>query len=141
MSDENLKTKTVTGTVTSSRMDKTISVCIERTVKHPLYGKYIRRSTKVMAHDEVNECGEGDVVIIESSRPLSKNKSLTFQSCISLIKKKCRFQSSCDFAHSKHIFFVYFWLYLRDRFQHIGKFRRHSIKFVMPSKGFIKVEF
>ena len=70
MSDENLKTKTVTGTVTSSRMDKTISVCIERTVKHPLYGKYIRRSTKVMAHDEVNECGEGDVVIIESSRPL-----------------------------------------------------------------------
>ena len=83
MSDENLKTKTVTGTVTSSRMDKTISVCIERTVKHPLYGKYIRRSTKVMAHDEVNECGEGYVVIIESSRPLSKNKSWRLQKIVS----------------------------------------------------------
>ena len=83
MSDENLKTKTVTGTVTSSRMDKTISVCIERTVKHPLYGKYIRRSTKVMAHDEVNECGEGDVVIIESSSPLSKNKSWRLQKIVS----------------------------------------------------------
>ena len=83
MSDENLKTKTVTGTVTSSRMDKTFSVCIERTVKHPLYGKYIRRSTKVMAHDEVNECGEGDVVIIESSRPLSKNKSWRLQKIVS----------------------------------------------------------
>ena len=75
MSTENLKNKTVTGTVISSKMDKTISVCIERTVKHPLYGKYIKRSTKVMVHDEVNECTEGDVVIIESSRPLSKNKS------------------------------------------------------------------
>jgi large subunit ribosomal protein L14 len=75
MSTEILKSKTVTGTVISSKMDKTISVRIERTVKHPLYGKYIRRSTKVMAHDEVNECNEGDVVIIESSRPLSKNKS------------------------------------------------------------------
>ena len=83
MRDENLKTKTVTGTVTSSRMDKTISVCIERTVKHPLNGKYIRRSTKVMAHDEVNECGEGDVVIIESSRPLSKNKSWRLQKIVS----------------------------------------------------------
>ena len=83
MSDENLKTKTVPGTVTRSRMDKTISVCIERTVKHPLYGKYIRRSTKVMAHDEVNECGEGDVVIIESSRPLSKNKSWRLQKIVS----------------------------------------------------------
>ena len=86
MSDENLKTKTVTGTVTSSRTDKSISECIERTVKHPLYGKYIRRSTKVMAHDEVNECGEGDVVIIESSRPLSKNKSWRLQKIVSKAK-------------------------------------------------------
>ena len=82
MSNENTKAKTVTGTVTSSKMDKTISVCVERTVKHPLYGKYIRRSTKVMAHDEVNECSEGDVVIIESSRPLSKNKSWRLQKII-----------------------------------------------------------
>tara|TARA_B100001250_G_C19446286_1_gene633965 strand:+ start:233 stop:499 length:267 start_codon:yes stop_codon:yes gene_type:complete len=83
MSSENLKNKTVTGTVISSKMDKTISVCIERTVKHPLYGKYIKRSTKVMVHDEVNECTEGDVVIIESSRPLSKNKSWRLQKIVS----------------------------------------------------------
>ena len=83
MSTEALKSKTVTGTVISSKMDKTISVRIQRTVKHPLYGKYIRRSTKVMAHDEVNECNEGDVVIIESSRPLSKNKSWRLQKVVS----------------------------------------------------------
>ena len=83
MSTEALKSKTVTGTVISSKMDKTISVRIERTVKHPLYGKYIRRSTKIMAHDEVNECNEGDVVIIESSRPLSKNKSWRLQKVVS----------------------------------------------------------
>jgi len=83
MSTEVLKSKTVTGTVIGSKMDKTISVRIERTVKHPLYGKYIRRSTKVMAHDEINECNEGDVVIIESSRPLSKNKSWRLQKIVS----------------------------------------------------------
>ncbi len=83
MSEEIVKNKTVTGTVISSKMDKTISVCIERTIKHPLYGKYIRRSTKVMVHDEVNECNEGDIVIIESSRPLSKNKSWRLQKVIS----------------------------------------------------------
>ena len=83
MSTEALKSKTVTGTVTSSKMDKTISVRIQRTVKHLLYGKYIRRSTKIMAHDEVNECNEGDVVIIESSRPLSKNKSWRLQKVVS----------------------------------------------------------
>jgi len=83
MSKEVVKNKTVTGTVISSKMDKTISVCIERTVKHPFYGKYIRRSTKVMVHDEVNECNEGDVVIIESSRPLSKNKSWRLQKVLS----------------------------------------------------------
>ena len=83
MSAEKIKSKTITGTVVSSKMDKTISVCIERTVKHPLYGKYIRRSTKVMVHDEVNECSEGDIVIIESSRPLSKNKSWRLQKVVS----------------------------------------------------------
>jgi len=83
MSTEALKSKTVTGTVISSKMDKTISVRIQRTVKHPLYGKYIRRSTKIMAHDEVNECNEGDIVIIESSRPLSKNKSWRLQKVVS----------------------------------------------------------
>ena len=83
MSEEIVKNKAVTGTVISSKMDKTISVCIDRTIKHPLYGKYIKRSTKVMVHDEVNECNEGDIVIIESSRPLSKNKSWRLQQVIS----------------------------------------------------------
>lgn len=67
--------RTVTGRVTSSRMDKTITVVIERLVKHPVYGKYIRRSTKLHAHDERNECHEGDLVTIKQCRPLSKTKS------------------------------------------------------------------
>ncbi len=75
--------KTVTGTVTSNKMDKTISVMVERRVKHPLYGKFMRRSTKLLAHDEANECNEGDVVVIEASRPLSKNKSWRLQKVVS----------------------------------------------------------
>lgn len=76
------KAKTVTGTVTSNKMDKTISVLVERRVKHPLYGKFMRRSTKLLAHDEANECNEGDVVVIEASRPLSKNKSWRLQKVV-----------------------------------------------------------
>jgi len=83
MSTEERQAKTVSGTVISNKMDKTISVLIERKVKHPLYGKFMRRSTKLMAHDEANECNEGDVVIIESSRPLSKNKSWRLQKVVS----------------------------------------------------------
>ena len=64
-------------------MDKTISVQVSRKVKHPLYEKYIKRSTKFMAHDENNECNEGDVVVIEASRPLSKNKSWKLQKVVS----------------------------------------------------------
>ena len=56
-------------------MDKTVTVLIERQVKHPLYGKYIRRSTKVHAHDESNECQAGDLVTVEQCRPLSKSKT------------------------------------------------------------------
>lgn len=67
--------RTLTGTVVSTKMDKSISVSIERLVRHPVYEKYIRRSTKLLAHDENNECKEGDVVIIESSRPISKRKA------------------------------------------------------------------
>lgn len=63
------------GSVVKAAMDKTITVLIERKVKHPLYKKYIRRSTKVHAHDENNQCQPGDVVLIESCRPLSKLKS------------------------------------------------------------------
>lgn len=67
--------RTVTGTVVSNKMDKTISVSVERKVKHPMYGKYMRRSTKFMAHDEENTCKEGDLVAIAECRPISKNKS------------------------------------------------------------------
>lgn len=63
------------GRVVSDKMDKTVTVMLERKVKHALYGKYIKRSTKVKAHDEENNCAEGDTVRIEQCRPLSKNKS------------------------------------------------------------------
>ena len=75
MMSENKRSRSVTGRVVSSKMDKTISVMVERQVKHPLYKKYIRLSTKLLAHDEQNECGEGDTVTIEECRPLSKHKS------------------------------------------------------------------
>jgi small subunit ribosomal protein S17 len=75
MSESKREATTLTGTVISNKMDKSISVSIERLVRHPMYEKYIRRSTKLLAHDENNECKEGDVVIIESSRPISKRKS------------------------------------------------------------------
>jgi len=67
--------RTEEGKVVSNKADKTIAVLVERKVKHPLYGKVIRRSTKFLAHDESNECGEGDTVVIEECRPLSKNKT------------------------------------------------------------------
>ena len=67
--------RTVEGKVVSNQAEKTISVMVERRVKHPLYGKFIRKSTKFLAHDEANECGEGDTVVIEECRPLSKSKS------------------------------------------------------------------
>ena len=75
MSDERTSNRTLTGRVTSSAMDKTITVLVERRVKHPLYGKFLRRSTKIHAHDEANACGEGDLVRVEQCRPLSKTKS------------------------------------------------------------------
>jgi small subunit ribosomal protein S17 len=65
----------VTGVVTSSSMDKTITVMLERKVPHPLYKKYIRRSTKIHAHDEDNQCKVGDLVTVKQCRPLSKSKS------------------------------------------------------------------
>ncbi|MDH4019550.1 MAG: 30S ribosomal protein S17 [Xanthomonadales bacterium] len=67
--------RTQTGRVVSNKMDKSVSVLIERQIKHALYGKYIKRSTKVLAHDEENSCGEGDKVMIAECRPLSKSKS------------------------------------------------------------------
>ena len=69
------RTRTFQGRVLSAKMDKTITVLVVRQIKHALYKKYIRRSSKIHAHDEQNECREGDKVIIEECRPLSKNKS------------------------------------------------------------------
>jgi len=66
--------RTLQGVVVSDKMDKTITVMIERKVKHPMYGKYIKRSTKVHAHDETNESKAGDTVIVEQCRPISKSK-------------------------------------------------------------------
>ena len=73
MTEQALNTGIV-GKVVSNKMDKTIVVKIERKVKHPLYGKYIRRSSKMYAHDNENSCNIGDVVLIKQSRPLSKTK-------------------------------------------------------------------
>ena len=67
--------RTLTGTVVSDRMDKTVVVVVERRVKHPLYGKYITRKSKVHVHDENNECGVGDVVTVCECRPISKTKA------------------------------------------------------------------
>jgi small subunit ribosomal protein S17 len=67
--------RTVSGRVVSNKMDKTITVQVDRRLKHPLFGKYITRRTKLHAHDEKNECNEGDLVVIEECRPLSKSKS------------------------------------------------------------------
>ena len=75
MSTETKATPALTGRVASDKMNKTITVVIERLVRHPLYGKYVRRSTKLHAHDENNECQQGDLVMIEQCRPLSKTKS------------------------------------------------------------------
>ena len=78
MSEQAVENRTLQGRVVSDKMDKTITVMVERRVKHPLYGKFVRRSTKVHAHDENNECRIGDVVVVEQCRPLSKTKSWRF---------------------------------------------------------------
>ena len=67
--------RSASGTVVSTKMDKTITVLVERRIKHPLYGKYIKRSKKIHVHDEENQCQEGDLVTIEETRPISKTKS------------------------------------------------------------------
>jgi small subunit ribosomal protein S17 len=75
---ENTATKNrrrLTGHVIKDKMNKTVTVRVDRMVKHPLYGKYVRRSTNYHVHDENNECHTGDTVLIEESRPISKTKS------------------------------------------------------------------
>jgi len=70
----------LSGRVVSDKMDKTITVLIERRVKHPMYGKYLTRSSKVHAHDEKNECRIGDLVTVRETRPLSRTKTWTLVS-------------------------------------------------------------
>ena len=71
--ERNLRKERI-GVVVSNKMDKSIVVLVERKVKHPMYGKFVKKSTKLMAHDEKNECNIGDTVRIMETRPLSKNK-------------------------------------------------------------------
>lgn len=71
---ERASRKVRVGLVVSSKMDKTITVAIERQVKHPIYGKFVKQTTKLKAHDETNDAGEGDTVRIQETRPLSKTK-------------------------------------------------------------------
>jgi len=75
MSGAENRTRTATGKVVSNKMDKTITVLLERRVKHPVYGKYITRSSKIHAHDEDNQCGIGDTVTVAECRPLSRSKT------------------------------------------------------------------
>ena len=75
MSEEKKLARTASGTVVSNKMDKTITVLVQRRIKHPLYGKYIKRSKKIHAHDADNQCQEGDKVTIEEARPISKSKA------------------------------------------------------------------
>jgi small subunit ribosomal protein S17 len=77
-----LSKRTATGTVVSNKMDKTITVLIERRVQHPVYGKIIRRSSKIHAHDADNSCTIGDVVTITECRPLSKTKSWMLEAIV-----------------------------------------------------------
>jgi len=72
--------RTISGKVVSNKMDKSIVVLVERKIKHPMYGKFIKRSTKLHAHDEANECRVGDTVTIKQTRPLSKTKTWALES-------------------------------------------------------------
>ncbi len=77
MAEQEKTVRSATGKVVSNKMDKSITVLVERRVKHPIYGKYMTRSTKIHAHDESNECNAGDIVTIKESRPVSKTKTWT----------------------------------------------------------------
>ena len=90
MSDNNqtaTNASVLTGRVVSNKMDKSITVLIERLVRHPLYGKQLRRSTKIKAHDENNVCQQGDLVRIKETRPISKTKSWTLVEVVEKVEK------------------------------------------------------
>ena len=75
MSENQTGSRKTLGKVVSAKMDKSISVVVERRLQHPLYKKFVRKSTRFNAHDEANECNEGDIVEIEETRPISKTKN------------------------------------------------------------------
>ena len=77
MKNESISSRTLTGNVISDRMDKTVTVLVERRVKHPVYGKILTKSSKIKAHDDSNSVKEGDRVVIAECRPISKDKSWT----------------------------------------------------------------
>jgi small subunit ribosomal protein S17 len=85
METRNLRKERI-GRVVSNKMNKSVTVIIERKVKHPIYGKFVSKSTKFMAHDEKNECGIGDIVKIMETRPLSKNKRWRLVEIIERVK-------------------------------------------------------
>jgi small subunit ribosomal protein S17 len=85
MEDRNLR-KTKMGVVTSNKMAKTITVAVERKVKHPIYGKFVKKTSKFHAHDDKNECSIGDVVRIMETRPLSKTKRWRLVEVIEKVK-------------------------------------------------------
>ncbi|MEC8147893.1 MAG: 30S ribosomal protein S17 [Pseudomonadota bacterium] len=87
MSGIEKKARSVNGTVISCKTEKTILVLVERRIKHPLYRKFVRKSSKIMAHDEKSVCAEGDIVSIEECRPISKNKSWTLKELIKQSEK------------------------------------------------------
>ena len=90
MSDNNqtaTNASVLTGRVVSDKMDKSITVLIERLVRHPLYGKQLRRSTKIKAHDEDNVCQQGDLVRIKETRPISKTRSWTLVEVVEKVEK------------------------------------------------------
>lgn len=86
MSNEQKAPRTMSGKVVSTKMDKTISVQVERIVPHPVYGKFIRRTSTILAHDESNESHEGDVVVVAACRPISKRKVWTLQKVIDRVR-------------------------------------------------------
>lgn len=86
MSKQYRKIRLVTGRVISDKMDKTVTVLVERRVSHPIYKKFVKRSTKLHVHDENNYCNVGDIVNITSSRPLSKTKSWNLVDVVSRVK-------------------------------------------------------
>ena len=78
MSEQQVDNRTLQGRVISDKMEKTVTVLVERRVKHPIYGKFVRRSTKIHAHDANNQCQIGDIVTVMQCRPLSKTKTWRF---------------------------------------------------------------